>query len=223
MSKRIVIAAALLISLALTALPAYAQGGILPKATGAGCEVGDANYCGNYRLDDFISLAINVSKWILGIVGSLSLVMFIYGGFTFLISAGSAEKVAQANKIILAAVIGLVIVFSSYLIIQFALKSIGLSWSGQVEKPELYNQQNTPSVNVNTGQNVDAPALPNISNCEAEKNFCINGCNTREYNACLSGITCSPVMLDCDYQFQYDRCGNERSNCVNGCSSIPGC
>jgi len=86
---------------------------------------------GNYTLDDFVILAIRVSRIILGIVGSLALIMFIYGGFMFLISAGSSESITKARKIIVAAVIGLVIVFSSYLIIKFVLSSIGIDWNGQ--------------------------------------------------------------------------------------------
>jgi len=129
--------------------PAYGQGDILPTASGTTSEKTcknpathsyDATYCGDYALDDFVRLAINVSKWILGIVGSLSLVMFIYGGFMFLISAGSADTIGKAKKILIAAVIGLVIVFSSYLIIKFVLASIGLKWDGTKEVPKLTSQ-----------------------------------------------------------------------------------
>ncbi|MFA5184535.1 MAG: hypothetical protein WC456_03340 [Patescibacteria group bacterium] len=120
--------------------------GILPEASGpimkypdgtTNCPSGyTAEQCGLYTVNDFIALAINVSKWIFGIVGSLALIMFIYGGFMFLISAGSADTVGKAKKIIIAAAIGLVIVFSSYLIIQFVLKSMGLNWDGTIKVPE---------------------------------------------------------------------------------------
>jgi hypothetical protein len=85
---------------------------------------------GNYTLNDILIIAIGASRWVLGIVGSLALLMFIYGGFTFLTSAGSSEKISQAQKIIVAAVIGLIIVFASYLIIKFVLQSLGLKWDG---------------------------------------------------------------------------------------------
>lgn len=97
------------------------------KAVGTGVDA--ATYCGMYEINDFIVLAINIARWILGIVGSLSLVMFIYGGFMFLISAGSSESVTKARQIIVAAVIGLAIVFSSYLIIKFTLDSMGIDWN----------------------------------------------------------------------------------------------
>ncbi len=87
---------------------------------------------GDYELDDFMRIAINVSNLILRFVGSLALLMFIYGGFTFLLSGGSSDKVSKGKNILVAAVIGLVIVFSSFLIIKFALKTVGVEWNGQV-------------------------------------------------------------------------------------------
>lgn len=113
-------------------LMAEAQGGILPNATGADCSLGDGTkeYCGNYALNDFISLGINISRWILGIVASLTLLMFIWGGVELMISSGSQEKVAKGKKIIISAVIGLVIVFTSFMIIQFTMSAMGISWDG---------------------------------------------------------------------------------------------
>jgi len=86
---------------------------------------------GDYDLNDILSLATWGAKWILGIVGSLTLVMFIYGGFVLLTSSGSTDKVGEARKIITAAAVGLVIVFGSYMIIQFVTTSLGMSWEGK--------------------------------------------------------------------------------------------
>jgi len=96
---------------------------------------------GDYGLDDFVILAIRVSRWILGIVGSLTLIMFIYGGITFLTSAGGSEAIGRAKKIIVAAIIGLIIVFTSWLIIRFVMQSMGLSWEGKIEKPSVNPEQ----------------------------------------------------------------------------------
>ena len=81
---------------------------------------------GSCSLNDFVRLFANVSQWILGIVGSLALLMFIYGGLMFIISSGSSEKVTKAKEIIIGAVIGLVIVFTSYMIIQFTIDALGI-------------------------------------------------------------------------------------------------
>jgi hypothetical protein len=75
-------------------------------------------------------LFASAAKWILGIVGSLTLLMFIYGGFLFLTSAGSSEKITKANGVLIAAITGLAIVFSSFLIIKFILGSVGITWDG---------------------------------------------------------------------------------------------
>lgn len=79
---------------------------------------------GNYTLNDFVQTGVNITKIILGTVGSLALMMFVYGGVMMLISSGSSEKVAQAKGIIMAAVVGLVIIFASYIIVSFVIKAI---------------------------------------------------------------------------------------------------
>lgn len=95
-----------------------------------GVEVNKYN-TGNYDLNDMLQLFVTASNWILGIVGSLTLVMFIYGGLLFLTSSGSSEQVSKAKKVLIAAIIGLAIVFASYLIIKFVLGSLGIDdWSG---------------------------------------------------------------------------------------------
>jgi len=113
--------------------------GILPEATGSSdcSRTGgrSATDCGDYAINDFLALAINISKYVFGIIGSLTLIMFVYGGLMFLISGGSSEKVGQAKKIIIAAVVGLLIVFGSWLIINFVFKAMGLNWQGEVEMP----------------------------------------------------------------------------------------
>jgi len=55
-----------------------------------------------------------IIKAALGIVGSLALVMFIYGGLTWMISGGNEEKIKKGKGIIIWAVFGIVIIFTSY-------------------------------------------------------------------------------------------------------------
>jgi len=121
----------LVFSLSFNAQSVYGQG-IIPDDQGSHCPPGYKGNCGDYELNDFIVLAVNVSKWILGIVGSLTLLMFIYGGLTFLISAGSSDKIQKAKDILVAAVIGLIIVFASWLIIRFVMQSLGRDWNGTI-------------------------------------------------------------------------------------------
>lgn len=51
---------------------------------------------------------------VLGVVGSLALLMFVYGGLTWMTSSGNQEKVKKGRDILMWSAIGLVIIFSSY-------------------------------------------------------------------------------------------------------------
>lgn len=88
-------------------------------------------------LKGFMQAALAVSDWILGIVGSLSLLMFIYGGVMFIISGGSSQRVEQGKQIIIGSIIGLTIVFASYTIIRFVFTAAGLDWKGTSEFKDI--------------------------------------------------------------------------------------
>lgn len=60
----------------------------------------------------------------LGIVGSLALLMFIFGGFTWMTSAGSPEKVTKGKSIMVWAAIGLAVIFSSYALVKFVITNL---------------------------------------------------------------------------------------------------
>ncbi len=104
---------------------------VLPtnKAHAASSIMGStSNSCrtnGDCSLNDFMKLIIGSYDMVFGYIGAIALLMFIIGGLMFLISAGNQEKIAQAKKIMISAVIGLAIVFASYLIIDFILNTIG--------------------------------------------------------------------------------------------------
>jgi hypothetical protein len=116
------------VSLWLSLFPPVAfAAGILPTPTGSlgkGVTCKSSN-CGNYSLNDMLSLMVNISNWILGCVGAVALLFFIYGGFVFILSGGSEEKVKEGKQILLNAIIGLAVVFASYLIIRFSAGLLG--------------------------------------------------------------------------------------------------
>jgi hypothetical protein len=61
---------------------------------------------------------------ILGIVGSLALLMFVFGGLTWMTSSGNQEKVKKGRDIIVWSAIGLAIIFMSYALTRFVLSTI---------------------------------------------------------------------------------------------------
>jgi hypothetical protein len=62
---------------------------------------------------------------VLGLVGSLALVMYIYGGFMWMMAAGNPQRVTKGKEIITWATIGLVVIFTSYAAVKFIIDSLG--------------------------------------------------------------------------------------------------
>lgn len=64
---------------------------------------------------------------VLGVVGSLALLMFIYGGFVWMTAAGNQEMVTRGRNVLIWATIGLIIIFSSYAIVKFVFQGVGIT------------------------------------------------------------------------------------------------
>lgn len=64
-------------------------------------------------------LVARVIKSFLGIVGIIALILFLYGGILWLTSAGNSSKVEEGRNVFVWAVLGLVVIFSSYVIVTF--------------------------------------------------------------------------------------------------------
>ena len=77
---------------------------------------------GDNNIKDIATSIINIA---LGFLGVITVGFILYGGFVWLTAGGSSEKVDKAKKIIIRAVIGLVIILSSYAIASFIITNIG--------------------------------------------------------------------------------------------------
>ena len=64
-------------------------------------------------------------KAAMGIMGSLALVVFVYGGFRWLTAAGNSEHIEAGTGAMVWATIGIFIIFSSYAILQLVFNAIG--------------------------------------------------------------------------------------------------
>lgn len=62
---------------------------------------------------------------VLGIVGSLALAMFVYGGLIWMTAAGNADRVTKGRQILVWAAVGLIVIFSSYGLVKLVLTGIG--------------------------------------------------------------------------------------------------
>ena len=81
---------------------------------------------GRYGSDpeDIATLIGDVARIIIGTVGSFALIMFIYGGFMMLISAGNEKKIEEGKKILTWSVIGILAILSSYLVLSLVINAL---------------------------------------------------------------------------------------------------
>ena len=82
------------------------------------------NPLGGTGASDINLIIGQVINGVLGVVGSLALVLFIYGGFTWITAAGSNEKVTKGKDILIWATIGLIVIFMSYAFVRVILSDI---------------------------------------------------------------------------------------------------
>jgi hypothetical protein len=72
---------------------------------------------------DLETVIIRIIKKILGLTSILALSSFLYGGFLMLVSGGSSEIIKKARGTLTWAAIGLLVIFSSYAILDFLFKA----------------------------------------------------------------------------------------------------
>lgn len=61
----------------------------------------------------------NIIAGVMSVVGSISLLMFIYAGIRFMMARGNADESKKAMQIMVWAALGLLVIFSSYIILRF--------------------------------------------------------------------------------------------------------
>ncbi|MBP9802556.1 hypothetical protein KBC40_03125 [Patescibacteria group bacterium] len=75
-------------------------------------------------INSFPQLVNSAIRGILGITGAIALVMIVIGGITWMTSAGNADRVRRGKDTLLWSILGLLIIFLSYAIINFVLGAL---------------------------------------------------------------------------------------------------
>lgn len=91
-----------------------------------------------------IGTIINI---VLGFVGVIFLGLIIYGGFIWMLARGNEQEIEKAKKILEAAVIGIIIVFSAYTISYFIVSQFT---APTVTSPSVQKEKLTAQLSVNT-------------------------------------------------------------------------
>lgn len=66
----------------------------------------------------------NAIRGVLGLVGAVALVMIVIGGVTWMTSAGNADRVRRGKDTLLWAILGIIIIFVSYSIVNFVFSAL---------------------------------------------------------------------------------------------------
>jgi hypothetical protein len=72
---------------------------------------------------DIKELAKTILNFVLTFLGFIAVAFIIYGGFLYVGSGGNDENTGKAKKIIINAIIGIIIIFASYAIVNTVLRA----------------------------------------------------------------------------------------------------
>mgnify|MGYP001613618620 FL=1 len=146
---------------------------------------------GDCEICDMIGMIVGAAKWVLGIVGVLALLLFIYGGFTLILSAGSDEAVKKGKEILIGTLIGMFIVFAAWQIVWLTIASLkggkdGLTILGKDWSNICAEKQ---SVTVESAQNQPANTTPKT--IPLASGSVGRGIACKKNKDCITGLTCA--------------------------------
>jgi|SRR3989339_1323882 len=64
-------------------------------------------------------------KAVLGLSGVIALLMFVYGGVLYMLDMGEGARMKKGKEAIKNAVVGLIIIFTSYTLVDVVLQALG--------------------------------------------------------------------------------------------------
>jgi len=85
-----------------------------------GLQFGQQSGLGSRDVREVVASVINV---LLSLLGVLFVALIVYAGFLWMTANGNEDQVGRAKKTLYAAVIGLLIISSAYIIAQFVITS----------------------------------------------------------------------------------------------------
>ncbi len=128
MTKRIIICLVLVAFLALMASPVLA-------ASASESARKTVEGIGAIKTDPLAAYAGTIVKAILGLVGVIFVILIIWGGMIWMLSAGDSSKISKAKSMITWAVLGLIIIFAAYSITIFVLGGFGVENPAPTTQP----------------------------------------------------------------------------------------
>jgi hypothetical protein len=164
--------------------PAWAATIIVPDCA----RIANTNAPG---LDCVMQTFRNIATLIVGITGSAALLMFVWGGFEMISSAGEPEKVKKGKTILTNAVIGLVIIFTAGYVIDYVTVQLTAGTTLQ-----------TAGAQCNNGLGTYQPISGVMT--------CITPCTAMS----PGGYQCMDPSVGTDCDTDYSGCGGSTQCCV---------
>ncbi len=105
---------------------------LIPNITQAQTDIGLDNLEGINlgKEQDPVIVASAIINALLLLLGIISVIILLLGGFKWMTSAGNAEKVTEAKNLIKNGIIGLIIILSAYTITRFVIENMVMVTEG---------------------------------------------------------------------------------------------
>lgn len=132
MKKAVIIFSIFIVAGLFIVNPALADSGIFEGVSSC-MNSGNCSLCG------FLSIFVNIGRWILSVMGGIALVYFIWAGISLIMSFGNSEKVANARKSIIGSILGIGIILGAWTLVNFifvgfiakSANGVANIWNGQ--------------------------------------------------------------------------------------------
>lgn len=77
------------------------------------------------QAENIPELAGDMIRGLLGVTGAVALFMLVWGGIVWMTSGGNSNRVEQGKNTIVWSILGILIIFMSYIILNFVFDLIG--------------------------------------------------------------------------------------------------
>jgi hypothetical protein len=114
---------------------------------------------------DIPTLIGQIIKGALGIVGSVALLTFVYGGFLMLISQGDAAKIKKGKDALVWATLGLVVIFGSYILLSYIISALVSGGTGGGEPQKVPCPAEYSTCKAIGSQGYECVSAPSNSSC----------------------------------------------------------
>ncbi len=105
---------------------------------------------------DIREIAARFINIALGLLGIITVGLILYGGFLYMTAGGNEDRVAEGKKYIVNAVIGLVIIFSAWAIVQFVFNQLNSAINGGSDVASDNGSSDLPDPGSCEGDNYNA-------------------------------------------------------------------